>query len=172
MKWKARLYNIGLIVNVTILRGLLTVQVNKVKKNNIETKSDNVLTVENRIWSLTALDKVIIPSVETAVRSIIGSTGHGLKTVIQNPDRRDFLWNTGDTPLMSASSRLDLSTNQDRNDETCDEKNLVDIDFPTLRPNYDPRAHIYHSRRGRCAGTQPCSQLVDPKTTRTLITSQ
>ena len=46
---------------------------------------------------------------------------------------------------MSASSRLDLNTNQDRNDETRNEENFEDGDFPVLRPNYDWRMQDHHS---------------------------
>ena len=73
----------------------------------------------------------------TEVRSINGSSRHGPNSVFQNPDRRDFLENTENTPLMSASGRLDLNIDQDRIAETCDIENLMDGDFPALRPNFD-----------------------------------
>ena len=47
---------------------------------------------------------------------------------------------------MSASSRLDLNINQDKNDETRNEENFEDGDFPALRPSYDRRAQAHHSR--------------------------
>ena len=94
---------------------------------------------------LTAMDKMIIPRIETAVRSITGSTGHGTISDIQNPDRRVFLGNAGNIPLMSASSRLDLNTNQNRNDEIRNEEDFEDGDFPALRPKYDRRAPTHHS---------------------------
>ena len=105
-----------------------------------------VLTVEKCMHEaiLTALDKVVIPRTETAKRSISGSIGHGSNSDVQNPDRKTFLGNAGNTPLMSASSPLDLNTNQDRNDDTCTE-DFEDGDFPALGRSYDRRAPTHHS---------------------------
>ena len=50
---------------------------------------------------------------------------------------------------MSASSRLDLNIDQDRIDETRAIENLEDGDFPTLKPNYDRRAHTHHTFHNR-----------------------
>ena len=93
---------------------------------------------------VTALDQMLIRKVEMAVRSITDLTGHGPISEVQNPDRRDFLWNAGNTPLMSACSRLDLNTNQDFNDKTRNEENFEDGDFPVLRPNLDRRTQAHH----------------------------
>ena len=124
---------------------------NQVKENNIDDKIrravDNaVLTVGNCMHDaiLTAMDKVVIPRFESAVISITGSIGHAPNSDVQIPDRRDFLGNTGKTPLMSTSSRLDLNTNQDRNDGTRD-KDFEDGDFPALRHSYDRRAPTHHN---------------------------
>ena len=46
---------------------------------------------------------------------------------------------------MSASSRLDLNANQDRNDETHIEGNFEDGDFSALRFNYDWKAQAHHT---------------------------
>ena len=94
---------------------------------------------------LTAMDKVVSPRVEMAVKSVTGSSRHEHKSEVQNRDRKDFFGNAGNTPLMSASSRLDLNTNQDRNDETRSEENSDDGDFPALRPNNCRRALAHHS---------------------------
>ena len=106
-----------------------------------------LLTVENRMHNtiLTAMDKMVIPRVEMAVKSITGSSGHGPKSEVQNPDRKDFLGNAGNTPLMSASIWLDLNTNQDGNHETLNEENYEDGDFPALRPNYDRWSQAHHN---------------------------
>ena len=83
-----------------------------------------VLTVGNRMHDglSTGMDTVVIPRVDMAVKSITGSSGHGLNSEVQSPDRRNFSENAGNTPLISASSRLDFNTNQDRNAETLNEK--------------------------------------------------
>ena len=101
---------------------------NQVIGSNIDDKIgkavDNVvMTVENRMHDaiFTAMDKVIIPRVEMAVRSITGSSGRGHNSVVKNPNRGDFTRNTENTPLISASSRrLDINVNQNRFDETRD----------------------------------------------------
>ena len=84
---------------------------NDVIENNIDDKirravHNAVFTIENRMHGaiLTAMDKVVLPRVEMAVTSITGSSGHRPNSEVQNPDRRDFLGNAGNTPLMSASS--------------------------------------------------------------------
>ena len=104
------------------------------------------MTVENRMHDaiLTTMDKVVIPRVEMAVRSITGSSGHGLNGIVQNPDWGEFTGSTENTPLMSASSRLDVNIHQNRIDETRDIEYFEDGDFPALRPNYDRRAHTHH----------------------------
>ena len=65
------------------------------------------MIVENRMHDafLTAIDNVVIPRVEMAVKSITGSTGHGTNCEVQNPDRRYFFGNFRKAPLMSASTR-------------------------------------------------------------------
>ena len=79
-----------------------------------------VMNVENRMHDaiLTAIDNVVIPRVELAVKSITGSAGHGTSSEVQNLDLRDFLGNIRNTPVMSASSRLDLDNELNRNEET------------------------------------------------------
>ena len=124
---------------------------NQVIENNIDYKKIGravdkaVLTVENRLQDaiLTAIDKMA--RIETAVRSVTGPTTHEPISDVQNPDRRDFLRNVGNTPLMSASSGLDINTNQNRNDETSNEEDFEDDEFPALRPSYDRRAPTRHS---------------------------
>ena len=94
---------------------------------------------------LTAMDKMVIPRVEMAVRSMAGSSGHRPNSVIQNPDRRDFTVNTGKTPLMSTSRRLHFNIDQNGYDETRDVENFEDGDFLALKHNYDRRAHTHRS---------------------------
>ena len=104
------------------------------------------MTVENRMHDaiLTAIDNMVFSKVEMAVKSITGSTGYWTNREVQNPDLRDFLGNIRNIPLMSASRRVDLNTNQDRNDETRNDEDFEDGDFPALKPNYDRRAHAHH----------------------------
>ena len=82
---------------------------------------------------LTAMDNVVTPPVELAVRSITASSGHGTNSALQNQDRRDSIGNTENIPLKSAFSLLELNIDQDRIDETHDNKNSEDGDMATSR---------------------------------------
>ena len=126
---------------------------NQVTENNIDSKVrqvvDNaVMIVENCMHDaiLTAMDNVVMPRVEMAVRSIIGSSGQGSSRVVQNPDRRDSTGNTENTPRMSASSRSDVNVDQDKDEETRNVENFEEGDFPALRPNYDRSALARHRK--------------------------
>ena len=104
---------------------------NEVIENNIDDKLRKlvdvaVLTVENRMHDaiLTALDNVVFPRVEMAVKSITGSSGQGPSSVVQNPKQRDFTGNTENTSLMLAASQLNLNVDQDRDDWTRNVENF------------------------------------------------
>ena len=71
------------------------------------------------------------------MRSITGSSGRGASSVVQYLDQRDFSGITENTPLMSASSLVDLSIDQYKDDDTPNVENFEDGDFPALRPNFD-----------------------------------
>ena len=77
-----------------------------------------VFAVENRIHDavLTAVNNVVILQVEMAIQSITSSSGNGPNSIFQNPGRIDFIRNTANAPLRSASSRLDLNIEQDKID--------------------------------------------------------
>ena len=128
---------------------------NQVIENNIDDEitravSSAVMTVENCMHDaiLTAIYNVVIPRVEMAVKSNTGSTGHGTNSEVevQNPDQMDYLRNIRNTRLMSTSNQLDLDNELNRNDETRNNEDFGDCDFPALRPNYYRRAHAHHSR--------------------------
>ena len=141
------------MVIMTILRGLLKVQVeNRSQRIVLTIKLKGVSTtpvsiVESRMHEaiLTAMNKIVIPRVEMAVRWITDWSRYGHNSEVQNPNRTDFLGNAGNTPLMSVSIRLDLNTNQDRNGETRNEEKFEDGEFPALRSSYDRRTQTHHS---------------------------
>ena len=64
---------------------------------------------------------------------------------MRNPDRKYFLGNFRETPLISASSRLDLDNDLNRNDETRNDEDLDDGQFLALKPNYDQREHVHYN---------------------------
>ena len=110
---------------------------NQVTENNIGSQitrviSSAVMTVENCMHDaiLTAIHNAVIPRVEMAVKPNTGSTGHGTNNEDRNSDRRDFLGNNRNTPLLSASSRLDLDNELNRKDETRNNEDFEDGDFP------------------------------------------
>ena len=79
---------------------------NQVEGNNFDAKFrktflNAVNTVKNRMRDLflTAMDNVIIPRVELAVRSYKGSSRRGINSAVQNPDRGNSIGNTENTTL-------------------------------------------------------------------------
>ena len=125
---------------------------NQVIDNHIDDQitravSSAVMIVENCTQDaiLTAIDKVVIARVEMVVKSITGSTGHRINSEVQNPDRKNFVWNIRNFPIMLASSWLDLDNELNRNDETRNKEDFEDGDFPAFRPKYERRAHAHHS---------------------------
>ena len=119
-----------------IVHGENSTSQNQVIGNNIDDKIrkavDNaVSTVEKCMHDaiLTAMDAVVILRVEMAIRSFTGSSGQGPSSVVQKPDRRDFTSKSENTPFISASSRLGLNVDQDRNDQTCNVVNFKDGDY-------------------------------------------
>ena len=88
-----------------------------------------VITVKNCMHDaiLTAMNNLVIPRVEIALRSITGWSGKGSKCIVQNPDRSDFTGNTENTRLRSASKWFDLfNIEQHDIDETRDFDNSED----------------------------------------------
>ena len=117
---------------------------NQVILSNTEDRLGNavdsaVFAVGNLMYDaiLTAMNNVVIPRIEMAVRSITGSSGNGPNSIVQKPDRRHFTGNTEYTPLRSASSRLDSNIEQDEIDETHEIDISDDGDFPATRIKYD-----------------------------------
>ena len=93
---------------------------------------------------LSAMDNGINLRVEMAVRSTPGSSGNGPSNTVHNPDQKDFIEDTENTPPIPASSRLDLIMEQDKIDETRNIENVEDGDIPAVRPSSDRRAPIHH----------------------------
>ena len=84
------------------------------------------------------MDNVVKSKVETTVRSPTEPSERGPNSMVENHDQRDFSETTENTLLMSASSRVGLNIDQDKNDEIRNNENFEDGDFPALRPHYDP----------------------------------
>ena len=84
---------------------------------------------------LAAMDNVVFPGVEIAVRSITGSSSHEPNSVVQKPEGRDLMRNTENTPLK-----------QDKVDETRAIESFEDGDLLVLRPNFDQQAHAHQNK--------------------------
>ena len=102
-----------------------------------------VIAVKNCLYDVifTAMNNVVIPRVEMPVRLITGSSGNGPNSLVQKPDRRDFMGSTENTPLRLASGRLDSDVKQYERNETRNIDNSEDGDCSATRLNYDRRAH-------------------------------
>ena len=120
---------------------------NRIDEQNKKAVSSAVMTVENCMHDeiLTAIDRVIIPKIEMAMKSITGSAGRGRSSEVHKSDRRNFLENIRNNPFTSASSRLDLDNELVRNDETRNDVDFKDGDFPALKPNNGWREHAHHT---------------------------
>ena len=79
--------------------------------------------------TLARMDTVITRKVEIAVRSITGSSGHELNNSAQNPDEWEFLSGTGNTQLITASTRSKLFMNHKWIDETRKTKLFPELKF-------------------------------------------
>ena len=155
--WESQ--TVGLFNNPdTIIDVQISACQNQVVGNTFEDKIRKaaysaVKTVENCMYDAISrvMDNADIPRVEMTVRLITVSSGYGLNSTVRNSDRRDFKGNTENTPLKLASSRIDLTNDHDRTDETRDIKNFEDGEFLALRPNYDRKAHAHHMARRHTA---------------------
>ena len=114
----------------------------------IREEVDNAITdVKKRLHegNLTAMDNVVIPRAEIAVRLITESSGQGPNSMVQIPDQTYFPGNTEKIPLKSDSGRVDINADLDENDETHFVENFEEGNFPVLRPNCDQQPHAHHS---------------------------
>ena len=110
--------NNSVVDTIRVSTGKKKHQNKKVLSQLNESLYDFVTAVENRVHdaSLTAMDDVVISRFKMVVRSITGSSRQGPDSVVQHPDQRDFPKKKENTPLMTASSRVDLTIDQDKND--------------------------------------------------------
>ena len=93
---------------------------------------------------MTAIDNVVIPRVEMAVRSVTESSGRRPIGMVQNSDQRNCTGTTVNTPLMLALNRVDLNIDQNKNDDTRTVENFEGGDILALGPKYDRIAHTHH----------------------------
>ena len=106
-----------------------------------------VMAVKSRVHDaiLLAMDNVVVMRAEMAVRSIAELSGREPNGMVQLLNQRHFFREYKKTPLMLVSGRVDLSIDQDRNDDIRNVENLQDAHLPVLRTNYGRQAQILHS---------------------------
>ena len=124
----------------------------RIIEKNIDGKIRNavdnaVLTVWNWVHDaiLTPMDNIVTSRVGMAVRTITGSSGRGLCSMVQNCDQRDFTEHAENIPFISSSRRIDLNVDQDEKDENRNVGNFEDGNFLVLKTNYDGNAHAHLS---------------------------
>ena len=122
---------------------------NKIDKQILRVVSSAVMIVEKHMQDaiLTGIDSLVILRVEMAVKLITGSTGHATNSEVQHPDLNEFLGNIRNTPLMSSSSRLVLDNDLNVSDETHNEADFEDSDFPAIKHNYDRKEHANYNHK-------------------------
>ena len=59
------------------------------------------------------MDLLVMQGVELAIKSSITSSGRGCDIELNTPDRRDFLKNVEDIPVMTVSILLNLNDDND-----------------------------------------------------------
>ena len=112
----------------------------------IDREMSNIIdTVENRIQSaiLTAIDNIVAPKIELAIRSINASSGRDVTSVSANSERREHVEITA--PFENASRNDDTLGVSNVNDET--RHNIPDEVSKLLVPktHLDRQPHTHHS---------------------------
>ena len=76
---------------------------NKTDNRIRDAVNSTVIAVGKRVHDVifTAMNDVVIPRVEIALKSITGSSGNGPNSIVWNPNRREFTGITENTPLRS-----------------------------------------------------------------------
>ena len=153
IKLKVNLWNLRSVFLLMTFRSppsVISVQVTikflkRIMPTNAGKKNNAVTAVENRIYDaiLTAMNNLVMPRIEMAVRSITELSGRGRNSVVQKPWSEGFFREYGKD--FSHIGWVGLNIDQNRNDETRSVENFEDGNFPALRLNYDRQAHSHHN---------------------------
>ena len=112
----------------------------------MRTEVDSVMTrVETRVQDavLTALENLVIPRVELAMKSVNASSGRRVDSVVLDCDQRDFSGNI-EGLQMTASSRVNSHTDLNRIDETRGNIIVERGDLLVNERNIDRQTHTHH----------------------------
>ena len=103
-------------------------------------------TIETRVQDavLTAIENVVIPRVELAMKSANVSSGRSVDGDVLEADRRNFSGNI-EGLQMTAASRINSGTDLNRIDETRDNITVEEGDLLVNEGNIGRQTHTHHS---------------------------
>ena len=113
--------------------------------SKVRSEVDNaMITVETRVQDavLTAIQNLVIPRVELAMKSADASSGRSIGGNVLEPDQRDFSGNI-EGLQSTASSRINSRTDLNRIDET--RGNITVGDLLVNERNIDRQTHTHHT---------------------------
>ena len=116
----------------------------------IDKKMSNIVdTVEDRIQKaiLTAIDNIVPPKIELAIRSINASSGRDVTSVSSNSERREHV--DINASFENASGNNNILHVSNVNDET--RHNILDevSELSVPETHFDRQAHTHHSHRAQ-----------------------
>ena len=115
--------------------------------NKVLNEVDNVVaTVETRVHDaiLSAMEGLVLPRVELAMKSVNESSGLDSESVVLDPDLRNFSGNI-ESLQMAASSRMHSITDLNKIDETRGNITVEASELSVNEKNFDQQAHTHHS---------------------------
>ena len=115
--------------------------------NKVRSEVDNVMTtVEIRVQNavLIAMENLVIPRVELAMKSTNASSGRSVDGNVLDPDQRDFSGNV-EGLQMTASSRIHSHTDLNKIDETPGNITVEEGDLVVNEKNIDRQSHTHHT---------------------------
>ena len=95
---------------------------------------------------LAAIESLVIPRVELAMRSANASSGRSLDANVLEPDQGDFSGNI-EGLQMTASSRINSRTDLNKIDETRGNSAVENGDLLVEERNIDRQTHTHHRHR-------------------------
>ena len=128
----------GSVANVKTLERCFNEKIDREMANIVDTVEDRI---QNAI--LTAIDNIIAPKIELAIRSISASSGRDVASVSVNSERKQQVGISA--PFESASGSNDTLGKSKVNDET--RNNFTDevSELSVPETHFDRQSHIHHT---------------------------
>ena len=115
----------------------------------VDREMNNIVdTVEDRIQNaiLTAIDNIVAPKIELAIRSISASSGRDLTSVSVNSERREHVGINA--PFENASGNNDTQVISKVNDETRHSITEEVSELSVPETHFDRQPHTHHMVKG------------------------